>query len=140
MYDAVDAVDQASSRPDFAILVYPGGLVDQRTQQLREHVKVTKAAPPMFFVHAFDDGVSPLNSLLLAAEIKKAGGMAEVHVFAPRRPRLWLAPCGRPAGDRLAQALRSVDEVDGLRKVTGNAGRYRSPLSPLPGLDLVFAL
>jgi acetyl esterase/lipase len=82
MYDAVDAADQASSRPDFAILVYPGGLVDQRTQQLRDHVKVTKAAPPMFFVHAFDDGVTPLNSLLLAAEIKKAGGMAEVHVFA----------------------------------------------------------
>ncbi|MBM3855308.1 MAG: hypothetical protein FJ399_19500 [Verrucomicrobia bacterium] len=36
---------------------------------------------PMFFVHAFDDGVPVQNSLLLAAELKKAGGSAEVHVY-----------------------------------------------------------
>ena len=35
----------------------------------------------MFFVHAFDDGVPVHNALLLAAELKKAGGSAEVHVY-----------------------------------------------------------
>jgi dipeptidyl aminopeptidase/acylaminoacyl peptidase len=35
----------------------------------------------VFFVHAFDDGVPVQNALLLAAELKKAGGSAEVHVY-----------------------------------------------------------
>jgi acetyl esterase/lipase len=80
-YDAVDEADKSSSRPDFAVLVYSGGLVDNATRQLRDHVRVTKDAPPMFFVHAFDDGVTVLNSLLLAGEIKKAGGSAELHIY-----------------------------------------------------------
>jgi acetyl esterase/lipase len=35
----------------------------------------------LFFVHAYDDKISPLNSLLLAAEAKKAGVSAEVHMY-----------------------------------------------------------
>ena len=80
-YDAVDEADKLNSRPDFAVLIYSGGLVDNATRQLRDHVKVTKGAPPMFFVHAFDDNVTVLNSLLLAGEIKKAGGSAELHIY-----------------------------------------------------------
>jgi acetyl esterase/lipase len=80
-YDVVDGADQAESRPDFAVLVYSGGLVDNATRELREHVKVLKGAPPMFFVHAFDDNVTVLNSLLLAGEVKKAGGSAELHIY-----------------------------------------------------------
>jgi hypothetical protein len=56
--------------------------VDNATQELREHVKVPKPLPPLFFVHAFDDNVSVLNSLLLAAEVKRIGGTAEVHAYA----------------------------------------------------------
>jgi len=81
-YDGVDDVDKVSMRPDFAILVYPGNLVDWQTSQLQEYVKVTKETPPMFFVHAYDDGVTVLNTLLVAAELKKAGVPAEVHVYA----------------------------------------------------------
>lgn len=80
-YDNVDQVDAVSSRPDFAVLVYAGNLVDNGTGQLRTDVSVTKDAPPMFFAHAYDDRVSPLNALLVAAELKKAGVPAEVHVF-----------------------------------------------------------
>jgi acetyl esterase/lipase len=81
-YDLVDEADQVSFRPDFAILIYPGGLVDNTTQAMRDHVRVSKQSPPMFFVHAFDDNVSVLNSLLLASELKKAGVSAEAHVYA----------------------------------------------------------
>jgi dipeptidyl aminopeptidase/acylaminoacyl peptidase len=35
----------------------------------------------MFLVHAFDDGVPVQNSLLLAAELRRAGGSAELHVY-----------------------------------------------------------
>ena len=81
-YAPVDDVDKVSSRPDFAVLIYPGGLDEKDKPQLRDEVKVTKDSPPMFFAHAFDDNVSVLNTLLLATELKKAGVSAEVHVFA----------------------------------------------------------
>jgi acetyl esterase/lipase len=81
-YEAIDAVDKVSSRPDFAVLIYPGGLDEKDKAQLREEVKVSKDSPPMFFVHAFDDNVSVLNSLLLATELKKNSVSAEVHIFA----------------------------------------------------------
>jgi acetyl esterase/lipase len=81
-YEPVDAADRTSSRPDFAVLIYPGGLVDNETGKLRDHVKVSKNSPPVFFVHAWDDNVSVLNSLLLAAELKANGKSAEVHAYA----------------------------------------------------------
>ena len=81
-YEAVGDVDKVGSRPDFAVLVYPAGLEDKGGTRLREDVKVTKETPPMFFVHAFDDNVSVLNTLLLATELKKSGVSAEVHVYA----------------------------------------------------------
>ena len=81
-YDDVDAIDKTTYQPNFAMLIYPGGLVGKGESSLKDYVKVTKDAPPMFFVHAFDDRVTALSSLLLAAEVKKAGGTAELHVYA----------------------------------------------------------
>ena len=81
-YEPVDDVDKLSCRPDFAVLIYPGGFDEKGQSRLKDEVKITADAPPMFFVHAFDDNVSVLNTLLFAAELKKVGVSAEVHVFA----------------------------------------------------------
>ena len=81
-YEPVDDVDKVSCRPDFAVLIYPGGFDEKGQPKLRDEVKVTKESPPMFFVHAFDDGVTVFNTLLLATELKKVGVPAEVHVYA----------------------------------------------------------
>lgn len=81
-YAAIDAIDKVSARPDFAVLVYPGGLLARNEPELQEHVRATKDAPPFFFAHAYDDGVSVLNSVLLFAELKKAGVAAELHAYA----------------------------------------------------------
>lgn len=80
IYDKVDAVDDVSGRPDFAILIYPAYLAPK--DKLREDVTVDKDTPPMFLVHAFNDGVTPLSSLLLATELKKAGVSCELHLYA----------------------------------------------------------
>lgn len=81
-YPAGDAIDRVSSRPDFSLLIYTGGaLVDRGATTLRDDVKVPANTPPLFLVHAFDDNVPVHASLLLAAEVKKAGGSAEVHVY-----------------------------------------------------------
>ncbi len=82
-YAAVDAADQTSCRPDFALLIYTAYFVQrgQTALTLPPGFALTKDAPPMFFVHAFDDGIPVQNALLLAAELKKVGGSAEVHVY-----------------------------------------------------------
>lgn len=81
-YQPVDDADKSRIRPDFAVLVYPGNLVDKTTLQIQDYIKITKDCPPMFFVHAYDDGVTALNSLLVAAELKKMGVPAELHMYA----------------------------------------------------------
>jgi len=81
-FEPIDDVDKFSCRPDFAVLIYPGGLDENGQPKLKDEVKVTKDASPMFFVHAFDDGVTALNTLLLATELKKVGVSAEVHVYS----------------------------------------------------------
>lgn len=81
-YEAQDEVDKTSCRPDFAVLVYPGGLTERDEPKLRDEVKVTRNSPPAFFIHAANDNVTVLNSLLLATELKKAGVPSELHVFA----------------------------------------------------------
>jgi acetyl esterase/lipase len=81
-YDAIDAADRVSSRPDFTMLIYTGrDLIDPAKGQLREEYKIPANVPPMFFVHAFNDDVPVFSPLLLAAEVKKAGGSAEVHIY-----------------------------------------------------------
>lgn len=82
-YSPQDQVDQISCRPDFAALIYPGGLTRRDDKwQLQEHVRVGANVPPMFFVHAYDDPVPVANSLLLFTELKKAAVPAELHIYA----------------------------------------------------------
>ena len=95
-YTAIDEIDKTSSRPDFALLIYTGGLLEKGDAKLRDYVRVTKDAPPMFLVHAFDDGVSAQNSLLLASELKRAGVSAELHVFATGGHGYGLRPTSEP--------------------------------------------
>ena len=80
-YAALDAADQEPCRPDFTLLIYTGGFFERTASAMTNQIAFTKEAPPMFLVHAFDDGVSVENSLHVASELKKAGGSAELHVY-----------------------------------------------------------
>jgi acetyl esterase/lipase len=71
----------ASSQPDFAVLVYPAYLATKDESALNPEVTVTADAPPMFLVHAFDDGVTAMSSVLLFAELKRHKVSSELHVF-----------------------------------------------------------
>ncbi len=80
-YAPVDAVDKLSSRPDFAIALYPGHLC--RSGALESSIHVTKETPPTFLLQAWDDPVDPIcNSTLYARALDQAGVPAEVHFFA----------------------------------------------------------
>ncbi len=80
-YEPVDAVDKESCRPDFAVMIYPGGVVG-RNGEINPGVHVTKETPPSFFAHAGDDRVTPENSVQMYLALKRAGVPAELHVYS----------------------------------------------------------
>jgi acetyl esterase/lipase len=80
-YESVDEADKQSCRPDFAVLVYPGGVVGP-DGQLAPGVRVSKETPPCFFAQAGDDPVSAENSVQMYLALKKAKVPAELHVYA----------------------------------------------------------
>lgn len=81
-YKPVDAVDQLSSRPDFAVALYPGHLC-RSGATLDPGIHVTKQTPPTFLLQAWDDRVDEIcNSTVYARALDAAGVPAEVHLFA----------------------------------------------------------
>jgi acetyl esterase/lipase len=80
-YDDIDDVDKVSCRPDFAVLVYPGGVVARNKDELAPEIRVSKETPPTFFAHAGDDPVRPENSTTMYLALKKAGVPAELHIY-----------------------------------------------------------
>lgn len=80
-YEPRDEHDQVSSQPDFALLVYPAWLVDKEGK-LKPEFTPGKSSPPMFFVHSADDPVSCDSSVALFTALRKAGVVAELHIYA----------------------------------------------------------
>jgi acetyl esterase/lipase len=81
-YKPVDAADKISSRPDFAVALYPGHLC-RSGGTLDPGIHVTKQTPPTFLLQAWDDPVDPIcNSTVYARALSAASVSAEVHLFA----------------------------------------------------------
>jgi acetyl esterase/lipase len=73
--EASDPVERASSRPDFIVPVYPGGVNDATAQ-------VAADSPPMLLICAVDDRddiAAGLPDLYLA--LRKAGVPVELHIY-----------------------------------------------------------
>ena len=69
-----DAIDRASARPDFAILVFPGPL------KAEEHV--TKDSPPLLMSAANDDQCCSAPTVELLQAYRAAGASSELHMYA----------------------------------------------------------
>ncbi|MGA2281013.1 MAG: alpha/beta hydrolase [Verrucomicrobiota bacterium] len=84
LYPAVDAADQESCRPDFAIALYPGHLWKRDGNfELNPNVPVTTNTPPAFLLQAENDPVDNVNnSLVYYMALKKAGVPVEMHLYA----------------------------------------------------------
>jgi acetyl esterase/lipase len=99
--DAKDAIDRASSRPDFLILGYPvisfdpaithagsvRNLLGDRPdpaliENLSNDLQVTPRTPPTFIFHTANDTAVPVeNSVRFFLALRKAGVPAEMHIF-----------------------------------------------------------
>jgi acetyl esterase/lipase len=95
-YRPVDAIDQVSSRPDFAVALYPGHLCRQGGA-LDPGIHVTGRTPPTFLLQAWDDPTDPIcNSLVYARALDEADVPTEVHLFAKGGHAFGLRPTGHP--------------------------------------------
>jgi acetyl esterase/lipase len=107
-YSRVDAADDVSCRPDFAVAIYPGHLsyaasewdAKQGTKEyalpppldasiadpnleLNPDIRVTSQTPPTFLLQAEDDHIdSVYDALSYYIALKKAGVPAEMHLYA----------------------------------------------------------
>lgn len=82
LYARVDAADQESSRPDFAVLIYPGHLATD-AEALNTQVRVSSQTPPTFLLQAEDDHTDGVRqSLVYYAALAKAGAPVEMHLYA----------------------------------------------------------
>jgi acetyl esterase/lipase len=81
-YEPLDEADQASCRPDFVMIIYPGYLVRQGGTEVSPELTVTSNTPPTFLVQTEDDPVHVENSIFYYLALKKAKVPAEMHLFA----------------------------------------------------------
>ncbi|HXX92440.1 MAG TPA: alpha/beta hydrolase, partial [Planctomycetota bacterium] len=82
-YDPLDEADRASCRPDFQVLVYPGGVLDRQDRtKISSQIRITKDSPAALLVVASDDKGSAPGTLRLYEALRDAGVSAELHVFA----------------------------------------------------------
>ena len=95
VYAAVDAADQQSCRPDFAVVLYPGHL--RNGFELNPDIPVTRQTPPTFLIQAENDPVDTVNnSLVYYVALMKAGVPVEMHLYAEGKHAFGLRPTQYP--------------------------------------------
>lgn len=86
-YEPIDAVDQTSCRPDFAVLCYSGYFIAKDKDEIPLGITIPSDTPPIFLAHASDDtskigGSEPDNSAIMYLALKRAKVPVELHIFA----------------------------------------------------------
>lgn len=91
VYAPIDANDEASLRPNFAIPVYPGHMTMEHrnkspkhiaAQELHTDIQVSPDVPPTLLIHAKDDVVNPPHySEVYARELRQAGVDVTLNLY-----------------------------------------------------------
>jgi acetyl esterase/lipase len=82
LYEPVDAIDEISCRPDFAVTCYSGYLKVKDKDEISPGIRIPPDTPPVFLAHASDDKVSDAeHSTFMYVALKRAGIPAELHIY-----------------------------------------------------------
>ncbi|MGB7026072.1 MAG: alpha/beta hydrolase, partial [Candidatus Acidiferrum sp.] len=82
LYEPIDAADELSCRPDFAVIIYPGYLaIAEQNFAPNADIHVTEQSPPTFLTQAEDDPVHVENSIVYFMALKNAKVPAEMHIY-----------------------------------------------------------
>lgn len=96
LYKPVDAADKESSRPDFAVAIYPGHIATDK-DTLNPNVPVSRETPPTFLVQAEDDTTDGIQqSLVYYTALKNADVPVEMHLYAQGGHAFGLRPSEFP--------------------------------------------
>ena len=100
-YEPVDAADRELSRPDFAILLYPGHLWDETSAKpdlrLSPWVEISPNAPPTLLIHAMNDPTDNVrHSLAYGLALNDAGVPVEMHLYAKGGHAFGIRPTSAP--------------------------------------------
>jgi acetyl esterase/lipase len=97
LYDSVDAADNVSCRPDFAVIVYPGYLaIAEQNMAPNAEIHPTEKTPPSFIVQSEDDPVHVENSTVYFLALKNAKVPAELHIYSDGGHGWGLRPTNQP--------------------------------------------
>src|ERR1700684_3431942 len=97
VYDAIDAADQLSCKPDFSVVIYPGYLaLAEKNFAANPAIQPTGDTPPTFILQAEDDPVHVENSLVYFLALKNAKVPAELHLYAQGGHGYGLRPSDLP--------------------------------------------
>lgn len=80
-YDPIDAVDRASCRPDFALLLYPAYINKKNTPKLAKEFTVNPDLPPTLIISARDDRHHFPSGEVYARTLEEAGASIRTHFF-----------------------------------------------------------
>jgi acetyl esterase/lipase len=95
-YPHVDAADDTSCRPDFALLIYPAYLtVKEEGDKLASELPVTAKTPPTFIVMAEDDPIRVENALFYTLALKNAKVPCETNIYPTGGHGYGLRPNGK---------------------------------------------
>ena len=82
-YERLDAIDDVSCRPDFAVLCYSGYLKAKDKDETSPGITVPAGTPPILLAHSSDDKIStPEHSVFMYLALQRAGIPAELHIYA----------------------------------------------------------
>jgi acetyl esterase/lipase len=97
LYDSVDAADNVSCRPDFAVIVYPGYLaIAEQNMAPNAEIHPTEKTPPSFIVQSEDDPVHVENATVYFLALKNAKVPTELHIYADGGHGWGLRPTNQP--------------------------------------------
>lgn len=100
-YEPIDAADRESSRPDFAILLYPGRHWDSGSAEpglnIAPWIEVSANAPPTLLIHAMNDSVNDVrHSMAYGLALNEAGVPVDMRFYAKGCHAFGLRPTSDP--------------------------------------------
>ena len=100
-YNSIDSADREPSRPDFAILLYPGHLWDETAPKtslkLSPWVETRADAPPTLLIHSMNDPTDNVrHSLAYGLALNDVGVPVEMHLYAKGGHAFGMRPTSDP--------------------------------------------
>lgn len=115
-YERIDAIDDVSCRPDFAVLCYSGYLKAKDKDEVAPGIRIPANTPPIFLAHTSDDSISdPLHSVVMYTALQRAKVPAELHLFATGEHDFGVRDNGKLPSSWKRLCLRWLESKDLLK-------------------------